>query len=65
MEKRKAYKTIEQQLAADKRYYKKNKEKRQYLNDRNATRRFIKIKATEEDLEEVQNLLNERKKYKK
>ena len=47
---------------ADKRYRDKNKEHRQYLNDRSATRRFISQRATAEDLKEVRALLEAREK---
>ena len=59
--KRKGYSTIEQQKAADKRYREKNKEHRNYLSSRSTARSFIRNKATIEDLEEVQKLINERK----
>lgn len=59
--KRKGYSTIEQQTAADKRYREKNKEHRNYLSYRSTARSFIRNKATIEDLEELQKLINERK----
>ncbi|HEM3698668.1 TPA: hypothetical protein U1C85_001745 [Streptococcus suis] len=59
--KRKGYSTIEQQTAADKRYRENNKEHRNYLSKRSTARSFIRNNATLEDLEELQNLINERK----
>ena len=46
---------------ADKKWYDKNKAHKQYLNYRSTSRSFIKNKATEEDLLELENLINERR----
>lgn len=56
-EKRKAYKTAEQQKEADKRWIKKNKEHRNYLSRRSNARGFIRNLAKKEDLEELKELI--------
>ena len=60
-EKRKGYKTIEQQLEADKRWIEKNREHRNYLGGRSAARSFIRNKATNDDLDELINLIEKRR----
>lgn len=55
-------KVSDSQKQAQARYDKKNREKRTYLTQRSTSRGFIRNKATEEDLNELQNLINERKK---
>ena len=45
---------------ADKKCRENNKERRNYLTDRTSTRRFLKTKATLEDLEEIKKLVEER-----
>ncbi len=47
---------------ADKRWNEKNKERRNYLGQRSSARSFIRNKATEEDLLELENLIHERRK---
>lgn len=47
---------------ADKRWREKNKEHAGYLRDRTSARRFLKKKATEEDLLEMEELIAERRK---
>ena len=47
---------------ADKRWNEKNKERRNYLGQRSSARSFIRNKATEEDLLELENLIKERRK---
>ena len=47
---------------ADKKWYEKNKKHKQYLNYRSTSRSFIRNKATEEDLLELENLIAERRK---
>lgn len=47
---------------ADKKWYDNNKEHKQYLNYRSISRSFIRNKATLEDLEELEKLIEERKK---
>ena len=59
-ETRKGYTTIEQQLEADKRYRKKNKEHRNYLSARSSAKSFIRNKATSEDIEDLRYLLDDR-----
>ncbi|MBS4761702.1 hypothetical protein KG089_03120 [Carnobacteriaceae bacterium zg-ZUI252] len=58
-EKRKGYKDIQQQLEANKRWNEKNREHRNYLNDRSKARNFIRNKATQEDLNELKVLIQE------
>lgn len=62
--KRKGYKTIEQQMAATKRYMENNpeaKEKRKSSNYKSNGKNFIKNYATLEDLQEFEELISERK----
>lgn len=64
--KRKGYKTIEQQMAATKRYMENNpeaKEKRKSSNYKSNGKNFIKNYATLEDLREFEELISERKKF--
>ncbi len=64
--KRKGYKTIEQQMAATKRYMENNpeaKEKRKSSNYKSNGKNFIKNYATLEDLQEFEELISERKNY--
>lgn len=60
--KRKGYSTPEGQAAADKRWAEKNKEHRTYLSSRSSARSFIRNKATLEDLAELAELIEDRKK---
>lgn len=63
-EKRKGYKTTQQQLEANKRYLENNPEarvKKQYSSERSTAKRFIG-KSTLEDLEMLKNLIDERMK---
>lgn len=46
---------------ADRRWREKNKERARYLTDRTSCRRFLRDKATEEDLEEMEQLIAERR----
>lgn len=57
------YKTPESQREAVKRYEQKNKDKRQYMNKRNATKNFILKTATDEDIQLVEEWLAERKQH--
>ena len=52
----------EAQTEAQKRYDAKNREKRTYLAQRSTSRGFIRNKATAEDLEELEQLIAQRKK---
>lgn len=65
--KRKGYATQAQQREADRRYYhasEENRQKRLYLQARSTARNFIKKRATLDDLNELDNLIQEeRKKY--
>lgn len=57
--KRTGYKTVEGQLEADKRWIANNKEHRNYLSGRSASRSFIRNRAKKEDLLELQELIKE------
>lgn len=46
---------------ADRRWRQKNKERANYLTDRTSTRRFLKNKATLEDLEEMEEHIAKRR----
>lgn len=59
-EKRKGYKTIEQQIEANKRWIEKNKEYRNYLNRRSNARGFIRNLAKKEDLQELKELIEKK-----
>ena len=50
------------QTEANKRWQEKNKEYSNYLKDRSKARSFIRNKATKEDLEELEQLIAERRK---
>lgn len=52
----------ESQKRAQKKYDEKNREKRTYLSQRSTSRGFIRNKATLDDLEELAELIEERKK---
>ncbi|HFI0791117.1 TPA: hypothetical protein ACGO62_001124 [Streptococcus suis] len=63
--KRKGYTTQAQQREADRRYYhasEENRQKRLYLQARSTARSFIKKRATLEDLNELDNLIQEERK---
>ena len=49
------------QTEANKKWQEKNREKTRYLRDRSTARNFIKKKATLEDLEELENLIKEKR----
>lgn len=55
-------KVSESQKRAQKKYDEKNRKKRTYLSQRSTSRGFIRNKATLEDLEELAELIEERKK---
>ena len=62
--KRKGYKTSKAQVEANERYLEKNPEARpnKYRsNDKTAAKRFIRDYATLEELEELENLIKNRK----
>jgi hypothetical protein len=46
---------------ADRKWAEANKEHRRYLTDRTSARRFIRSKATAEDLDELEVLIAERR----
>lgn len=49
------------QTIANKKWQEKNRERTRYLRNRSTSRGFIKKQATQEDLEELQKLIEERK----
>ena len=55
-------KVSEAQKRASKKWDRKNKSRRQYINKRSITRNFIKKEATKEDLGEFKNLIKNREK---
>lgn len=50
------------QTEANKKWQEKNKEKAKYLSNRSRARSFIKNQATEEDLQELEQIISERRK---
>ena len=63
--KRKGYKTIEQQMAATKRYMENNpeaKEKRKIAVAKSQAKKFINDYANKEDLQELKTLILEKEK---
>lgn len=58
---RKGYATMEQQMEADKRWREKNRERSNYIGARGSARSFIRRKATLEDLDELENLIADRR----
>ncbi|MCM0582042.1 hypothetical protein H9L19_06425 [Weissella diestrammenae] len=50
------------QNEANKAWQEKNRERARYLRNRSTARSFAKKQATSEDLNELQNLINERRK---
>lgn len=50
------------QTEANKRWQEQNKEKAKYLSNRSRARSFVKNQATVEDLEELENLIVDRRK---
>ncbi|WP_278538681.1 hypothetical protein [Fusobacterium varium] len=64
VKKRKAYKTTEQQLAAEKRYLENNpdaKKKKRINTMRSETKKFIREFATLEELKELEEMIELRK----
>lgn len=51
----------DRQKVADKKWIEKNREHATYLRNRSSARSFIRNKASVEDLEELQKLIEERK----
>lgn len=51
----------DRQKVADKKWIEKNREHATYLRNRSSARSFIRNKATTEDLEELQKLIEERR----
>lgn len=49
------------QTEANKRWQEKNREKARYLRNRSASRNFVKKEATEEDLQELEELIKTRR----
>lgn len=52
----------EAQKRAKQKYIENNRERTNYINDRSKAKNFILKKATKEDLEELEELIKERKK---
>jgi len=50
------------QTEANKKWQEKNREHARYLRNRSTTRSFLRKQATLEDIEEMENLILERKK---
>lgn len=48
---------------ADARWREKNREHANYMNSRRNARSFIRTKSTEEDLRELEELIEERRKF--
>ena len=64
--KRKGYKNIEQQLAADKRYLENNfqaKQRRKVIVVKSSCKRFINELANIKELEELENIIKTRKEF--
>lgn len=59
--KRKGYATVEQQMAANKRYREKNKEDNAYKTARRVAKSFIITKATNEDLDNLEVFIETRR----
>lgn len=55
-------KVSEAQKRASRKWELKNKSRRQYINRRSTARNFIKKEATKEDIDELKDLLKNRKK---
>ena len=55
-------KVSEAQRRASAKWDRKNKSRRQYINRRSTARNFIKKEATKEDIDELKDLLTNRKK---
>jgi len=55
-------KVSEAQKRASRKWDHKNKSRRQYINRRSAARNFIKKEATKDDIDELKDLLTNRKK---
>lgn len=51
----------ESQKKANQKWDQENREKKNYIVKRSVARNFIKKIATDEDIEELQNLINERR----
>ena len=51
----------EAQKRAKQKYIENNRERTNYINDRSKAKNFILKKATEEDLEELEELIEKRK----
>ncbi len=63
IKKRRGYKTVEQQIEANKRYLKNNplaKEKAKKRTAKSQAKKFIKEMATIEELEELKKMIEER-----
>ena len=52
---------VNPQTEANKRWQEKNRERARYLRNRSAARNFVKKDATEEDLQELESLIEDRR----
>lgn len=52
---------VNKQTEANKRWQDKNKEHAKYLSNRSRSRSFIRKQATDEDLDELEQLINRRR----
>ena len=53
---------INKQTEANKKWQEKNRERARYLRNRSTARSFIRKQATEEDLQELEELIEEKRK---
>ncbi len=53
---------INKQTEANKKWQEKNRERASYLRNRSTARSFIRKQATEEDLQELEELIEEKRK---
>lgn len=58
-----AEKEVNSQTEANKRWQEKNRDRTRYLRNRSAARSFIRKQALAEDIEELEALIRERKKW--
>lgn len=55
----------DRQREADRRWIEKNREHKRYLSQRSTARSFIRNYATEEDMQELEKIIAEKRKKKK
>lgn len=54
-------KEVNPQTEANKRWQEKNRQRARYLRNRSTSRNFVKKDATEEDLQELESLIEDRR----